>query len=94
MGLLIVCCFVGLTLDYCTSFSGGDIASTFDHPELLKLGHCKLIEEVMIGEDTLIHFSGVQMGKYLHYDSVSFLHYLIVKSHISTIMLSICFVCL
>lgn len=45
---------------------GGEIASTFDHPELVKLGHCKLIEEVMIGEDTLIHFSGVEMGKYLH----------------------------
>lgn len=46
--------------------SGGEIASTFDHPELVKLGHCKLIEEVMIGEDTLIHFSGVEMGKYLY----------------------------
>lgn len=42
--------------------SGGEITSTFDHPELVKLGHCKLIEEVMIGEDTLIHFSGVDMG--------------------------------
>lgn len=41
---------------------GGEITSTFDHPELVKLGHCKLIEEVMIGEDTLIHFSGVAMG--------------------------------
>lgn len=46
--------------------SGGEIASTFDHPELVKLGHCKLIEEVMIGEDTLIHFSGVDMGKSPH----------------------------
>ncbi|KAF5898827.1 T-complex protein 1 subunit beta, partial [Clarias magur] len=43
--------------------TGGDIASTFDHPEMVKLGHCKLIEEVMIGEDTLIHFSGVEMGE-------------------------------
>ncbi|XP_066524352.1 T-complex protein 1 subunit beta [Hoplias malabaricus] len=43
--------------------TGGEIASTFDHPELVKLGHCKLIEEVMIGEDTLIHFSGVAMGE-------------------------------
>lgn len=41
---------------------GGEITSTFDHPELVKLGHCKLIEEVMIGEDMLIHFSGVEMG--------------------------------
>ncbi|XP_016390658.1 T-complex protein 1 subunit beta [Sinocyclocheilus rhinocerous] len=43
--------------------TGGEISSTFDHPELVKLGRCKLIEEVMIGEDTLIHFSGVDMGE-------------------------------
>ncbi|KAM3587489.1 uncharacterized protein V6R79_006792 [Siganus canaliculatus] len=43
--------------------TGGEITSTFDHPELVKLGHCKLIEQVMIGEDTLIHFSGVAMGE-------------------------------
>ncbi|XP_050959184.1 T-complex protein 1 subunit beta-like [Labeo rohita] len=43
--------------------TGGEITSTFDHPELVKIGHCKLIEEVMIGEDTLIHFSGVDMGE-------------------------------
>ena len=28
-----------------------------------KLGSCKLIEEIMIGEDKLIHFSGVEMGE-------------------------------
>ena len=39
-----------------------EIVSTFDHPELVKLGHCKLIEEVMIGEDSLIRFSGVTAG--------------------------------
>lgn len=49
--------------------SGGEITSTFDHPELVKLGHCKLIEEVMIGEDTLLHFSGVALGT-----SHSFIH--------------------
>lgn len=38
---------------------GGDITSTFDHPEQTKLGECKLIEEITIGEDRLIHFSGV-----------------------------------
>ncbi|KAG6499425.1 hypothetical protein ZIOFF_039212 [Zingiber officinale] len=43
--------------------TGGDIASTFDNPESVKLGHCKLIEEIMIGEDKLIHFSGVEMGQ-------------------------------
>lgn len=31
--------------------TGGEIASTFDRPDLVKLGHCDLIEEVMIGED-------------------------------------------
>lgn len=31
--------------------SGGEIVSTFGNPEKVKLGHCKLIEEVMIGED-------------------------------------------
>ena len=30
---------------------GGEIVSTFGHPELVKLGECKFIEEVMIGED-------------------------------------------
>ena len=31
--------------------TGGEIASTFDHPELVQLGRCELIEEIMIGED-------------------------------------------
>jgi T-complex protein 1 subunit beta len=31
--------------------TGGEIASTFDHPELVMLGECDLIEEIMIGED-------------------------------------------
>jgi T-complex protein 1 subunit beta len=43
--------------------TGSEIASTFDHPELVKLGSCKLIEEVMIGEDKMIKFSGVAMGE-------------------------------
>ncbi|KAK4752719.1 hypothetical protein SAY87_021517 [Trapa incisa] len=43
--------------------TGGEIASTFDNPESIKLGHCKLIEEIMIGEDKLIHFFGVEMGQ-------------------------------
>jgi len=30
---------------------GGEIVSTFGRPELVRLGECKLIEEVMIGED-------------------------------------------
>lgn len=43
--------------------TGGDIASTFDDPGNVKLGRCKLIEEIMIGEDRLIRFSGVAMGE-------------------------------
>jgi len=43
--------------------TGGEIVSTFYNPESVKVGSCKLIEEVMIGEDKLIHFSGVQMGE-------------------------------
>lgn len=37
---------------------GGDITSTFDAPEKIRLGHCDKIEEVMIGEDKVIRFSG------------------------------------
>ena len=36
----------------------GDIVSTFDTPGKPKLGSCALIEEVMIGEDKLVRFSG------------------------------------
>ena len=43
--------------------TGGEIVSTFDHPESVKLGKCDLIEEVIIGEDTLIKFSGVAAGQ-------------------------------
>ena len=38
---------------------GGEIVSTFDMPDSVKLGRCDLIEEVMIGEDRLIKFSGL-----------------------------------
>ncbi|KAJ3016160.1 T-complex protein 1 subunit beta [Thoreauomyces humboldtii] len=43
--------------------TGGEIASTFDHPNLVKLGQCDLIEEIIIGEDRLIKFSGVAAGE-------------------------------
>jgi T-complex protein 1 subunit beta len=42
---------------------GGEIVSTFDHPDKVKLGHCDLIEEVIIGEDKLLRFSGVALGE-------------------------------
>ena len=40
--------------------TGGEIASTFDRPDLVKLGHCDVIEEIMIGEDTVcaLHTEG------------------------------------
>ncbi|CAG0920628.1 unnamed protein product [Notodromas monacha] len=43
--------------------TGGEIVSTFGHPELVKLGKCDLIEEIMIGEDKLLKFSGVPLGE-------------------------------
>jgi len=42
---------------------GAEITSTFEHPELVKLGSCKLIEEIMIGEDKVIRFSGTLAGE-------------------------------
>lgn len=42
--------------------TGGDIASTFDRPDDIRIGECDLIEEVIIGEDRLIRFSGVKTG--------------------------------
>ena len=42
---------------------GGEIASTFDNPKAVKLGHCDLIEEVVIGESKVIRFSGVASGE-------------------------------
>lgn len=43
--------------------TGGEIVSTFENPELTRLGTCDLIEQVMIGEDTLLRFSGVKLGE-------------------------------
>merc|ERR1712151_1330885 len=42
---------------------GADIVSTFDNPEDTKLGSCKKIEEIMIGEDKVIKFSGCASGE-------------------------------
>lgn len=42
---------------------GGEIVSTFDTPDKVRLGKCDLIEEIMIGEDKLIKFSGVGEGR-------------------------------
>ncbi|VDK22678.1 unnamed protein product, partial [Anisakis simplex] len=42
---------------------GGEIVSTFDTPDKVKLGQCDLIEQVMIGEDRFLRFSGVPLGE-------------------------------
>lgn len=42
--------------------TGGEVASTFDHPELVTLGECDLIEEIMIGEDKVIRLGGCKSG--------------------------------
>lgn len=38
--------------------TGGEIVSTFDDPENVKLGTAKVVEQAMIGEDTVIRFVG------------------------------------
>ena len=43
--------------------TGGEIVSTFGNPEKVKLGTCDLIQEVLIGEDVLLKFSGVPLGE-------------------------------
>lgn len=42
--------------------TGADVVSTFDHPELVTLGECDVVEEVMIGEDTVIRLGGCKCG--------------------------------
>jgi T-complex protein 1 subunit beta len=41
---------------------GAEIASTFATPGSIKLGECKVLEEVVIGESKVIRFSGVAKG--------------------------------
>lgn len=43
--------------------TGGEIVSTFGNPSQVRLGTCDLIEEIMIGEDKLLRFSGVPVGE-------------------------------
>lgn len=43
--------------------TGGDITSTFEDPENIRLGECDKIETIQIGEDELIHFSGCKRGE-------------------------------
>merc|ERR1712141_350486 len=43
--------------------TGGEIVSTFGKPELVKVGKCDLIEQISIGDETLVKFSGVALGE-------------------------------
>merc|ERR1711915_842021 len=43
--------------------TGGEIVSTFGNPEKVKIGKCDLIEQVQIGGETLLKFSGVPLGE-------------------------------
>ena len=49
--------------------TGGEIASTFERPDLVKLGRCELIEEIMIGEDKV--GQPVVRGFHSHIDLIS-----------------------
>lgn len=39
-----------------------EVVSTFDNPDRVKIGRCDKIDEIMIGEDKMIRFSGVAGG--------------------------------
>jgi len=41
---------------------GAEIVSSFDNPDKVKIGTCDLVEEVIIGEDKVVRFSGLQVG--------------------------------
>merc|ERR1719376_517814 len=43
--------------------TGGGIVSTFGHPEKVQIGKCDLIEQVQIGDETLLKFTGVPLGE-------------------------------
>lgn len=43
--------------------TGAEVVSTFDTPENVRIGTCALIEEILIGEDTFLKFSGVSAGE-------------------------------
>lgn len=43
--------------------TGGEVVSTFDNTENVKLGYCKSIEEIMIGESSMLKFSGCKANE-------------------------------
>ena len=42
--------------------TGAEIVSTFDIPFKIKLGKCKIVEEILIGDETMTRFSGCPNG--------------------------------
>jgi T-complex protein 1 subunit beta len=42
---------------------GADIVSTFDTPDMVKLGTCDVIQEIMLGEDKVTQFKGCKQGQ-------------------------------
>lgn len=55
-----------------SSVTGADIVSTFDNPENVKLGYCETVEEIMIGEDKVIRFSGCAKSKFIFNNIIIF----------------------
>lgn len=43
--------------------TGGEVVSTFDHPETVRLGYCKSIDEIIIGENAMLKFSGCKANE-------------------------------
>jgi len=43
--------------------TGGEVVSTFDRPDLVTLGECDIVEEVMIGEDKVVRLGGCKSGE-------------------------------
>jgi len=44
--------------------TGAEIVSTFDIPSKIKLGKCRIVEEILIGEDSMIRFGGCPSGDF------------------------------
>lgn len=53
--------FVGI--ERLAAVTGGEIVSTFDHPELVRLGEAESIDEILVGEERMIRFKGVKAGE-------------------------------
>ncbi|QRW15959.1 TCP-1/cpn60 chaperonin family (T-complex protein 1) [Rhizoctonia solani] len=68
--------------------TGGEIASTFDRPELVKLGKCDVIEEIMIGETSVycrperIYITNVDEAERSLHDALSVLSQTVKETRI------------